>query len=86
VSVLPFRRRAPIQSAPSHTAEVRLSDQLRAANGLPSWVIAEGYTPVGIRRPEVGEYFFCPVRQKVLKCAEDIEEQPFVILVYGGAP
>ena len=65
-------------------AEVRLSDALRAQRELPAWIHTEGYRPVGFRRPQLGEYFFCPVRGKVIRCAEDIETHAFTILEYGG--
>ena len=77
--VLQFRRRAE-----PPVAAIRLSDVLRQENLLPAWVITEGYRVVGMRRPKIGEYFFCPVRGHVLRCAEDIETRPFVVLEWEG--
>lgn len=66
-------------------------DEDRACAALPGWVTSVGYTPVAFQKPELGQLFYDPVRDKVLRCIEDIETHPFVILEYWavrkpGAP
>lgn len=77
MNVLQFHRRATPATA------IRLSDVLRRESLLPEWVTEEGYRVAGVRRPKAGEYFYCPVRDRVLRCAEEIEDHPFVILERG---
>jgi hypothetical protein len=55
-----------------------------ASLGLPLWVTASHYVQIAFRVPKPGEYFYGPVRDKVLLCNAD-ETQPFAIVEYRGA-
>lgn len=88
MSVLPFRRRSSSTSVAVRLSDSLhdLSDTIRAARALPAWVGKAGYERVDFRRPRIGEYFYDAARDKVIRCAEDIEEHAFVVLEYKGAP
>lgn len=78
---------------PDAVAGVRLSDALRREAhpsallcGVPEWVVTAGYEVVAVRLPRIGEYFYCHVRDRVLRCVEDVETRAFAVLDYVGRP
>ena len=54
-----------------------------ALGHVPMWVVNVGYAKVAFRVPHVGEYFYDPFSDRVLR-ADIPEEKPYVILDYSG--
>jgi hypothetical protein len=54
------------------------------AKRLPPWVIDAAYVQIAFRAPTPGEYFYGPVRDKVMLCNAD-ETQEFAVVEYRGA-
>jgi hypothetical protein len=55
-----------------------------AAPVLPEWVTSAGYVQIAFRVPKPGEYFYGPLRDKVMLCNAD-ETQEFAIVEYRGS-
>ena len=48
---------------------------------LPEWASVVGYVEIGLRVPKVGEYFYAPIRDKILLCNAE-ETTAFLVVEY----
>jgi hypothetical protein len=48
---------------------------------LPEWASVVGYVEIGLRVPKVGEYFYAPIRDKILLC-NAVETTAFLVVEY----
>ena len=64
--------------------QTRKAAERLAAKRLPAWAVEAAYVQVAFRVPEIGEYFYGPLRDKVMQCNTP-ETQPFAIVEYRGA-
>ena len=63
--------------------ERKLAERLASSSRLPGWVTSVGYVQVAFRAPKIGEYFYGPIRDKVMQC-NALETTPFAIVEYMG--
>ncbi len=61
----------------------RKAAERSAAKRLPPWVIDAAYVQIAFRVPRSGEFFYGPLRDKVMLCNAD-ETQEFAIVEYRG--
>ena len=52
-----------------------------AKTRLPEWAYAVGYVEIAFRVPKVGEFFYAPIRDKILLCNAE-ETTAFLVVEY----
>jgi hypothetical protein len=61
----------------------RAAAERLASKRLPAWVVDAAYVQVAFCVPKPGDYFYAPIRDKVVLCNAE-ETQPFAIVEYRG--
>jgi hypothetical protein len=62
----------------------RKAAERSASKRLPPWVIDAAYVQIAFRVPKPGEWFYGPLRDKVMLCNAE-ETQEFAVVEYRGA-